>query len=115
MAGIKRTSRLKLTKCGVYLSDGGGTKKLIAAPIRFYAIGKLTNGKRAVEIRFVDCDGQKLSEFFGMAAINPRNLATIADALGNKGYLWPTGGVSALEILNVVVAKRTSRRFAFVG
>jgi hypothetical protein len=36
--------------------------------------------------KFVNCDGKKLSEQFDMAAINPRNLSTMADALGNKGY-----------------------------
>ena len=50
-----------------------------------------------------------------MGAINSRNLSTIADALGNKGYLWPPDGASAVEILKVVVAKIPSRRFAFVG
>lgn len=109
-----RRKRIKLSKTGVILVTGSGERR-IAEPVRFHAIGERMDRTKVVEIRFVNCDGEKLSEQFDMAAINPRNLSTIADALGNKGYLWPTDGVSALEILKVVVSKIPSRRFIFVG
>jgi hypothetical protein len=111
---MNRRKRIKLTKTGVFLVTDGEERR-IAAPIRFYAIGERMDRTKVVEIRFVNCDGEKLSEKFDMAAINPRNLSSIADALGNKGYLWPADGVSAVEILKVVVAKIPSRRFTFVG
>ena len=88
--------RIKLTKAGVFLLTGKD-KQRIAAPIRFHAIGERSDRTRVVEIRFEDCDGERASEQFDMAAINSRNLSTIADALGNKGYLWPADGASAVE------------------
>jgi hypothetical protein len=111
---MKKRVPIKLTKAGVFLVTSSG-KQRIAAPISFNAIGERLDRSKVVEIRFVNCDGTTLSEQFDMAAINPRNLSTIADALGNKGYLWPADGVSAMEILKVVVAKIPKRRFAFVG
>lgn len=111
---MKKRVPIELTKAGVFLVTRSG-KQRIAAPIRFHAIGERLDRTKVVEIRFVNCDGTTLSEQFDMAAINPRNLSTIADALGNKGYLWPADGVSAMEILKVVVAKIPKRRFAFVG
>jgi|SRR5581483_3213906 len=109
-----KRKRIKLTKAGVLLVTGKD-KQRIAAPIRFHAIGERSDRTKVVEIRFEDCDGERASEQFDMAAINTRNLSTIADALGNKGYLWPPDGVSAVEILKIVVAKVPTRRFAFVG
>lgn len=111
---MNRRERIKVTKSGVFLVKGKD-RELIAAPISFHAIGERPDGSKIVEIRFVDCDGKGASEHFGMAAINSRNLSTIADALGNKGYLWPADGVTAVEILKVVVAKVPSRRFSFVS
>jgi hypothetical protein len=111
---MKKSPAIKLAKSGVFLISANG-KKQIAAPIRFHAIGERLDSTKVVEIRFVNCDDKTLSEQFDMSAINPKNLSTIADALGNKGYLWPADGVSAVEILKVVVAKIPSRRFAFVG
>jgi len=111
---MKKRPPIKLTKAGVFLVTSSGEQR-IAAPISFHAIGERLDRTKVVEIRFVNCDGKKLSEQFDMAAINPKNLSTIADALGNKGYLWPTDGVSAVEILKVVVAKIPSRRFTFVA
>jgi hypothetical protein len=111
---MTKRAPIKLTKAGVFLVTSRGEQR-IAAPIRFHAIGERLDRTKVVEIRFVNCDGKRLSEQFDMAAINFRNLSTIADALGNKGYLWPADGVSAVEILKVVVAEIPSRRFAFVG
>jgi hypothetical protein len=111
---MKKPTPIKLTKAGVFLVTGS-RKQRIAAPIRFHAIGERLDCTKVAEFRFVNCDGKKLSEQFDMSAINPRNLSTIADALGNKGYLWPADGVSAVAILKVVVAKIPSRRFAYVG
>jgi hypothetical protein len=111
---MKKHDPIKLTKDGIFLVTSDG-KQRIAAPIRFHAIGERLDRTKVVDIRFVNCDGKHLSEQFDMAAINPRNLSAIADALGNKGYLWPADGVSAVEILKVVVAKIPSRRFTFVG
>jgi hypothetical protein len=111
---MKNGESIKLTKASVFLVTSSGEQR-IAAPISFHAIGERLDRTKVVEIRFVNCDGKKLSEQFDMAAINPRNLSTIADALGNKGYLWPTHGASAVEILKVVVAKIPSRRFTLVG
>ena len=88
---MKKPTPIKLTKAGVFLVTGS-RKQRIAAPIQFHAIGERLDHTKVVEIRFVNCDGKRLSEQFDMAAINPRNLSTIADALGNKGYLWPTDG-----------------------
>jgi hypothetical protein len=111
---MKKPTSIKLTKAGVFLATGSRRQR-IAAPISFHAIGERLDRTKVVEIRFVCCDGKKLSEQFDMSAINPKNLSTIADALGNKGYLWPADGVSAVAILKVVVAKIPSRRFAYVG
>ncbi|MGO4512068.1 DUF927 domain-containing protein [Bradyrhizobium sp. 2TAF36] len=111
---MDRHKPIILTKAGVFLRRGGD-KQRIAAPIRFHAIGERSDRTKVVEIRFEDYDGRRASEQFNMAAINPRNLSTIADALGNRGYLWPPDGVSALDILKVVVAKIPSRRFVYVG
>lgn len=111
---MNQRKRIKLKKAGVYLLTGSNEQR-IAAPISFHAIGERMDRNKVVEIRFVNCDGERLSEQFDMGVINVRNLSTIADALGNKGYLWPTDGVSAAEILKVVVAKIPSRRFTFVG
>lgn len=106
--------QIELKKAGVFLATADG-RQLIAAPIKFHAIGERLDGTKVVEIKFVDCDGNRLSKQFDMAAINPRNLSAMADDLGNMGYLWPTDDVTAVQILKVVVAKIPSRRFAFVG
>src|SRR5579859_7164479 len=111
---MKERKRIKLKKAGVFLVTSSGEQR-VAAPIRFHAIGELLDRTKVVEIRFADCDGKRASEQFDMSAINSRNLATIADALGNRGYLWPADGVSAVEILKAMVAQVPSRRFAFVG
>jgi len=111
---MNERKRIKLTKAGVFLVTGSGEQR-IAAPIFFHAIGERFDGTKIVEIRFVDCDGKKLSERFNMSAISPRNLSTVADGLGDKGYLWPTDGASSVEILKVVFADIPSRRFILVG
>jgi hypothetical protein len=111
---MKNLKRIKLTKAGVFLVTGSEEQR-IAAPIRFHAIGERLDRTKVVEIRFVDCDGERASEQFDMSAINPRNLPTVADVLGNRGYLWPSSGASAAEILKAVVAKIPSQRFALVG
>lgn len=111
---MNERKRIKLTKGGVFL-ETGSSKKRIAAPIRFHAIGERLDGTKVVEIRFMDCDRKKLSERFRMSAINPRNLRTVADGLGDKGYLWPTDGASSVEILKAVVSHIPSRRFVLVG
>jgi hypothetical protein len=111
---MNERKRIKLTKAGVFVEKGNG-KQRIASPIRFHAIGERLDGTKIIEIRFVDCDGKKLSERFNMSAISPRNLRTVADGLGDKGYLWPTDGVSSVEILKAVVADIPSRRFVMVG
>jgi hypothetical protein len=79
---VKTPTLIKLTTSGVYLLKGG-TKQRIAAPIRFHAIGKRLDGNKVVELRCVNCDGETISEQFDMSAINPKNLSTIDDALGN--------------------------------
>lgn len=111
---MKESERLELTKAGVFHVTANGKAK-IAGPIRFHAIGERLDGSKIVEIRFVNCDGQKVSERFNMSAINPRNLSIVADGLGNKGYLWPTDGASSVEILKAVVADIPSQRFILVG
>jgi hypothetical protein len=111
---MKTRPLIKLTKTGVFLFVDG-EERCVAAPIWFHAIGQRLDGNKVVEIRFIDCDGERASELFNMGAINSRNLSTIADALGNKGYLWPPDRVSPVEVLKVVVAKIPSRRFVYVG
>ncbi|WLA81948.1 DUF927 domain-containing protein [Bradyrhizobium elkanii] len=111
---MNRRERIKVTKSGVFLVKGKDRER-IADPISFHAIGERPDGSKIVEIRFVDCDGKRASEHFGMAAIYFRNLSTIADALGDKGYLWPADRVTAVDILKVVVAKVPSRRFSLVS
>jgi len=111
---MKKCARIKLTKAGVFLVTGSGEQQ-IAAPIRFHAIGERLDGSKVVEIRFVDCDGEKLCEQFNMSAISPRNLRAVADGLADKGYLWPEVAVSSVEILKTVVADIPSRRFVLVG
>jgi hypothetical protein len=111
---MNERKRIKLRKDGVFLVTSSGEQR-VAAPVCFHAIGERLDHTKVVELRFVDCDGERASEQFDMSAINPRNLATIADTLGNRGYLWPADGVSAAEILKAVVAKTPSRRFALVG
>ena len=70
---MKKRARIKLTKAGVFLVTGSGEQRL-AAPIRFHAIGERLAGSKVVEIRFVDCDGEKLCEQFNMSArcVRPR-------------------------------------------
>src|SRR4051812_41632409 len=98
---MKKRPLIELNKTGVFLVVEGGRQR-VAEPIKFHAIGERLDGSKVVEIKFLDCDGKRASEQFDMAAINPNNLSTIADALGNKGYLWPADGISAVEILKVV-------------
>src|SRR5665213_2972460 len=89
MANPMRSGTIKLSPKGVLLTNNAG-KTLIAAPIRYDAVGTLTaDDTKVAQISFVNFDGERISETFSLSEFLPANRNSVIERLADKGYRWP--------------------------
>jgi Domain of unknown function (DUF927) len=107
--------KIELSPKGVFLVSRG-KKKLIAAPIRYEAVGTRTaDSTRVGDISFTNFDGEKVSETFSLSDFLPRNRHLVIERLTNKAYRWPAEQRLIDAILKAVMDKLPKRRFTLVG
>jgi hypothetical protein len=111
----KPALKIESSSKGVFRINGM-EKTLIAAPIRFEAIGTRPNDDTKVaQISFVNFDGERISETFGLSEFLPANRNRVVERLADKGYRWPFEKGSHEAILNALMTSMPEHRFKLVG
>jgi uncharacterized protein (DUF927 family) len=111
----KPAARIEFSRKGVSLSNNT-EKKLIAAPIRFKAIGtRLADNTMVAQITFMNFDGERISETFNLSQFLPANRNSVVERLADRGYRWPAEKGSIEAILTALTTNLSAHRFKLVG